>query len=248
MPGMIEALHRLQDIEKELAVIRREEDARRQRIEQSQRQVLQIERQIADLLNQKRQLQIAADAIELDMKAREATIAKHREALTQAKSTREYSAILTTINTEKADCSKIESSALEQMTKLDGLKNRIGELEAERQARVERFQRNETSLAEYQRQVFEERQRLEGLKREAATGLSATSLQTFERVAQHHDGEAMAEVTKMNPRRDEYCCGGCNMKISLEVVNALQTKDELQFCQVCGRVLFLPTAAAKAVR
>jgi predicted nucleic acid-binding Zn-ribbon protein len=42
----------------------------------------------------------------------------------------------------------------------------------------------------------------------------------------------------MHPKRDEYLCSGCNMKVTLEVINALQTRDELQTCKVCGRILY----------
>ena len=46
------------------------------------------------------------------------------------------------------------------------------------------------------------------------------------------------------PSCEDYCCGGCNMTITLEVVNLLQSRDDIQHCAVCGRILYLePTGA-----
>ncbi len=49
----------------------------------------------------------------------------------------------------------------------------------------------------------------------------------------------MAQVLKSHPKREEYICDGCNMSIPVEAVNSLMTKDELQQCQICGRILYL---------
>ena len=64
-------------------------------------------------------------------------------------------------------------------------------------------------------------------------------MQIFLRVDERHDGEAMAPVTRVNPRREEYACSGCNIRVSIEVVSALQGKGDIQYCKVCGRILYL---------
>ena len=52
----------------------------------------------------------------------------------------------------------------------------------------------------------------------------------------------MADVQKPHPKRDEFVCGGCHMTITAEAVNALMTRDELQTCNNCGRILYLQQA------
>jgi predicted nucleic acid-binding Zn-ribbon protein len=37
----------------------------------------------------------------------------------------------------------------------------------------------------------------------------------------------------------EYVCGGCYMSLTAEHANALRTRDELRFCDNCGRILYL---------
>jgi len=239
MSGIIEAFHRIQDIERELASIRRDEESKERRIEQHKRQLAQVDRKLRDLLEQTRDAQREIDGIDLDFRAREETIAKHREALSHARTTKEYAAILTTINTEKADANKIENAALQRMGQLDELKANVSDVEQEKQVLLERLVKSETALADYRTKTMDQRQRLQAMKEAASEAVPATSLQTFDRVARHHDGEAMAEVTRIHPRREEYCCSGCNMKVSLEVVNTLHLDRDLQFCQLCGRILYL---------
>ena len=54
----------------------------------------------------------------------------------------------------------------------------------------------------------------------------------------------MAAVSRLRPKRDDYTCEGCNMGVTLEIVNSLQTRDEIQLCGVCRRILYLETSAA----
>ena len=239
MPDLIEALHRLQDIERGLAVFRREEQAKQRRIEEHTRQIYQADRALRDAQRAVVDSQAEVDRISLEVSSRDDNIANHRLALSTAKTNKEYSAILTALNLEKADSSEMESQALEMMTKLDELRVKASEIEQDKESIQQRLEKANTALTDYLSRTAEERKRLEENKAVAADGLPDSALKTFNRVAEHHDGEAMAQVTQINPRRDEYCCGGCNMKFSLEVVNALHVAKDLQFCQVCGRILYL---------
>ena len=58
----------------------------------------------------------------------------------------------------------------------------------------------------------------------------------------------MVPVHKLHPKREEYMCGGCNLKVTLEIVNSLQTRDEIQVCKVCGRILFIETPQTQSAR
>ena len=56
---------------------------------------------------------VQSDRLELELKGRDAHIAKFRAALNLAKTNKEYAAILTELNTSKADNSKIETQELD---------------------------------------------------------------------------------------------------------------------------------------
>ena len=85
---------------------------------------------------------------------------------------------------------------------------------------------------------------LERQRSQAAAAVPGIALAIFERVAQHHEGEALATVVQSHPRRQEYICNGCNMNVTLEQYLALQTRDEIQQCNTCGRVLVLDRQSA----
>ncbi len=240
MPGIIEALHHLQAIERQLAAFRRNEQSKQRRIELYKRQAEQVERTLRQRQQHVRDAQQDVDRVILEVRTRDEHIAKHRQALSAARTNKEYSAILTTLNLEKADTANLETAVLERMGQLDELKAKFVEVEQEKQTIQERIAKAESALVNHLAETADERRRLEASKDAASDGIPPSSLQTFNRVAHHHDGEAMAEVTKIHPRREEYCCAGCNMKVSLEVVNTLHGGRDLQFCQVCGRILYLP--------
>ena len=52
------------------------------------------------------------------------------------------------------------------------------------------------------------------------------------------EASARLQAAFVNPKRDEFICGGCNMAVTLETVNSLRTRDEVVQCNICGRILF----------
>ena len=62
---------------------------------------------------------VQADRLELELKSNEETISKLRAALNSARTNKEYAAVLTQLNTNKADNSKIETQALELMKDIE---------------------------------------------------------------------------------------------------------------------------------
>jgi predicted nucleic acid-binding Zn-ribbon protein len=181
-------------------------------------------------------LQIAR--LELDLKGRDEQISKLRNQLNLARTNKEYSALLTELNTAKADDSKLETQVLELM------KNK---------------ETDEASCEEIKRQIEEQRGKVEEVRKEsevkavdlekdvaeiqtewdeAAKGIPAETLQIFERVAETYDGEAMAEV-EQTESNGTFSCGGCFMGLPAEVVNVLSGRDELIRCTSCTRILYL---------
>lgn len=179
------------------------------------------------------------DSQSLDAAAREESISKHRQALNKAKTNKEYAAILEAMNTEKADNTKVEDATLKLMEELAKVKAEGELIEAEKAKVVEQVRRADQAVKSYLEECNGELQRLRSERETLAAAMNVQTVETFNRVAARHDGEALATVAKPRPKRDEYICGGCNITVTLEVVNALQTKEDLQTCKVCGRILYL---------
>lgn len=246
MGVIIEALCRVQRIQRSLHVIRTKEDSILRQISFAQRQVddLRAKRQAHHADVQKLQMEI--DRIDLEVKSTEESVNKHRQALNAAKSNKEYAAILTALNTEKVDSSKRESRMLELMSQVDELREQDKNFESEEAKLLERVEHHNKLLQEYRDENREAIERIEKQCAEAASDLPPSALDTFTRIAERHEGEAMAEVARTNPRSQEYRCSGCNMSVPLEQVNRLSSTDELQICNCCGRILCLEKHTAGA--
>ncbi len=245
MGEILDELQRLQEVEFKLAAMRRTREAKARRVETQSRQVREAEEKLRESQLTGRERQAKLDALALDVAAREESINKHRRALSKARTNKEYAAILAAMNTEKADNTKIENDMLRLMEDIQTLNDKRAEIESERTRNLE-----DTRAAERLLQRFDEESRQECAELQASRDcysekIAPTALMTFNRVAGRHDGEAMAFVEKLHPKRDEYLCGGCNMNVALEVVNSLQTRDEIQLCGACGRILHLETSTAR---
>jgi predicted nucleic acid-binding Zn-ribbon protein len=248
MGAMLEALKRLQTVETQLAEFRRQREEKQRRVVSHQRNVARIEEQIRQHERSVREKQMRIDALQLEIASADDNINRHRQGLNKAKTNKEYAAILTAMNTEKADNTKLENEALQFMEELQQLKSKTGELEAEHSKIGADVGRAEEAISAFEAQSKSRLDELTAKRNEYAEGIPPTALELFTRVAEHHDGIAMVPVTKSHPKRDEFICSGCNMKVTLDMVASLQTKDEIQACRVCGRIMYMdsPFARSKA--
>lgn len=239
MGELLGELRRLQAVELALAGIRRNRGFKENRAARQRRQIQGVEQKLEANAISSRELQIRLDALALEVASREESTVKHRQALNKAKTNKEYAGILEAMNTEKADTAKIEAVMLDVMKEMETFKATEDVLIAERDKLSDQIAKSDAAIVAFDEQVHDDRERLEAERRVFAENLPPSAMAAFTRAAQRHDGEAMGAVVKPRPREDEYWCAGCNMKVTLEVVNSLQTRDEVQMCGSCGRILCL---------
>ncbi len=238
-PQSLAALHRLQAVESKLRGLKDQLRRKDRQVQQHRSRIKQMEDQLSARQDEIKHRKTQVAQLELDFKTKEVNIGKLRAQLNVAKNNKEYSAILTQLNTERADNSKLEEKILEELTAVDQLKSSLDELEKNLSG-----QRNELAGIEGEYQQFKQNLQaqidlLESEHETVAHEVSPNDLAVFQRVAEAHEGEAMAKILKPHPKEQEYICDGCNMTIPMEKVNALLTREEIQLCTVCGRILFI---------
>jgi predicted nucleic acid-binding Zn-ribbon protein len=235
-------LIKLQSVENRLRAVKA-------KLARCRRNVIIQENQIRSLQNaleaKQEEIQLTrvqADRLELELKTRDDSIAKLRTALNTAKTNKEYAAILTELNTNKADNSKIENQILELMKAIEADQTdclQIKQQIEEQKAKLEQIRKDsETMASKYEAEMV-------GIQSEweqASHSIPGEQLSTFKRVAETYDGEALATVEQQDARSDAYTCGGCFMGLTVETVNALMTKDEVIRCPSCSRILVLDTS------
>jgi len=184
--------------------------------------------------------QVQYNTMEIDLKTREEDIAKMRLALNSARTNKDYSAILTRINTDKVNKSKLEDQILALMTQIENEQALCKEIEQNIEDETQRYHQLLQDSEERKVVIQEKIDKLTSEKDIACKEVPAEPRSFFERLAERYDGEVLAEVEKMKgANRGEHLCGGCYMKIPLESVNALMTKDDVVVCPNCGRMLVL---------
>lgn len=239
MSATLDALQALQQVTLKLTALRSNIERKKRSVQSHDRRRAVYEAELAAKHGVIMQRQSTVDQLELEVKTYEAQTIQLREALNKTKTNKEYAALLTQINTGKADNSKLEDRILEGLTELEKLRGEEqvirSKIEDEKQALA-----NARKAAE----AFEQDSQVElgalGRERaETASAVPSTTLSVFERVAERHGGEALAQVVQPHPKRQEFMCDGCNMGVTLEQFVTLQAGSDIQLCNSCGRVLFL---------
>jgi predicted nucleic acid-binding Zn-ribbon protein len=182
---------------------------------------------------------LQADRLELELKTRDDQITKLRNALNLARTNKEYSVVLTELNTAKADDSKLETQVLEIMKNIEADQAACLEIEKqieEQKAKLDEVRRDSDGKASELEKEIDEIQREWDI---AAGKVPPSALNIFKRVADSYDGEALAEVEKADENSVSWSCGGCFMGIPAEIVNVLTGKDDLIRCTNCTRILYL---------
>ncbi len=241
MGSVLQALIRLQSVENLLR-------AAKAKLARCRRNVIIQENQIRMLQNafeaKKEEIQlttIQSDRLELELKSRDEEISKLRASLNSARTNKEYAAVLTQLNTTRADNSKIESQILELMKDVETDQAECAKIQQqidEQKLKLDQVRKESEQLAtKYEAEIDQ----IQCEWDEAAKQVPAEQLEIFRRVAETYDGEAVAVIEQHEGRTGAYTCGGCFMGVTAESVNMLMTKDEVIRCPNCTRILVLST-------
>jgi len=240
MAKMLEALLHLQTIERQLATVRGRLRARKNAVLAQQANIDHLSSSFKSLHERYISRRKDGDRMSLELKTREAQVAKLRTSLNSAKTNKEYAAVLTQINTLKADNAKMEEEALRVMQDADSIKTHVDEAAGKIEIEKARLDGIEQTSAEEIKRLTLMMEDLSAKRAEAAKQVPPHALAMFDRIAENYDGEGMAAIeTHGDKPPHEYICGGCFMSLTAEHVNALRTKDEIRTCDNCGRILYL---------
>ncbi len=242
MGPVLQALIKLQSVENRLR-------AAKAKLARCRRNVILQENQIRTLQNaleaKKEEIQlttIQSDRLELELKSRDEEITKLRASLNTARTNKEYAAVLTQLNTSRADNSKIESQILELMKDIEADQTECQKIQQqidEQKTKLEQTRKESEQLAtKYEAEIDQ----IQSEWNEAASNVPPEHLEIFKRVAETYDGEAVAIIEQQGGAAGSYTCGGCFMGVTAECVNMLMSKDEVIRCPICTRILVLSTS------
>ena len=240
MGPVLGSLVKLQSVENRLRAVKTRLSRCRRGVIFQENQLRVLQNELEAKLEEIRLTRIQADRLELELKSRDEHIAKFRAALNVAKSNKEYSAILTELNTSKADNSKLESQVLDLMKNIETDESACLETQQQIDQQVEKLNqvRKETEVkaGEYEKQIDEIQSEWDA----SSATIPQDVLEMFKRVADTYDGEALATAEEQGRLKNQsFICGGCFMGLTAETVNQLMTKDDIIRCSNCSRILVL---------
>ncbi|MGI9013021.1 MAG: zinc ribbon domain-containing protein [Phycisphaerales bacterium] len=207
-----------------------------------------LETDRAELASRIKHLRADVANAECEMATHDERIDKLRTSMNSSATQKEYTALLTEINTFKVARSELETIALEH---LETIEQRSEELAAVEQQLEERARLRDLARVDLEQCRTDVAERLAELQRErerAAAVIPPHDLDAFNELAERYDGEAMAFIDVVDRRNKEYACGACNLHVTLDAVSALQGAGAtISRCAACRRILFLKEEAPGAV-
>jgi len=239
MGPVLKGLIELQRVENRLRIAKTKLIRCRRNVIIQENKVRSLQNTIEAKKEEKQLTQVQADRLELELKSRDESIAKLRASLNAAKTNKEYAAILTQLNTTKADNSKVEAQVLEFMKDIETDEAEIASIAEQIQEQKQTLEKtrteSETLAVKYQQEI----EQIQGQWDDVASQIPAEQLEIFKRVAETYDGEALSAIDISEGNTGPYSCGGCFMGITTETVNLLMTKDDVIRCPNCTRILVL---------
>lgn len=191
-----------------------------------------------------RQLKLAVRRAESELAAAEQESRQLHERLFGGSVTnpKELSSLQARYESTSQRVSRLQDEALERMVELEETEKALQHLEgqlAEGRRRLEEARRRwdgtRAALEAELARLEQERARLvEGIQ-------NPTYLARYERLAAAKGGQALAVVEGER-------CSGCGVPLSTYVMTEARRKERMTFCEVCGRILYWPTAAGGPVR
>jgi predicted nucleic acid-binding Zn-ribbon protein len=239
MGPVLNGLIKLQSVENRLRI-------EKAKLTRCRRNVIIHENQIRSLQNaleaKKEEVllsKVQFDRLELELKARDESIAKLRASLNSAKTNKEYSAVLTQLNTTKADNSKIETQSLELLKSIETDENECNEIQAQIDEQKRHLEQRRTEAEALAAKCQVEIDKIQAEWDEVAQSIPDKPLEIFKRVTETYDGQAVALIEQQGGKKGAYSCDGCFMGLTAECVNLLMTKDDIIRCPNCTRILVL---------
>jgi predicted nucleic acid-binding Zn-ribbon protein len=207
-------------------------------LEDNPRQIGAVERDLAartaqfgELKNKTRLVEAERKKLDLEVKSKEAAIARYKAQQLATRKNEEFSALIHEIEHAQAEISKLEDSELELMDSYEkGLADvAAGEKELAiiegkaKQKKADLQKRGEVVAADLK--ATKEKQA------EAEKAVPEDVLSRYRRLLKSKGDVAVVPVNAGS-------CGGCHMKLTTQTVVSARKEESLASCENCGRIVY----------
>jgi uncharacterized protein len=225
------ALRELHRIHQRLADLRDRLERGPKQVRAREANVVQLEAKLTEAKDRAKQMQMALDRKNLDLKAGEQKVVDLRVKLNGASSNREYQAFLEQIAAAEMASSVLSDEILEGMEKVDQLHLATKEADKNLTSGKQEMQKAKEAVESSAATIRSEVAALEAELVQAESALPPDLKSDYERVVRSKGADSLAAA-------DDGVCVGCGQQITLNMQNELRL-SKLVFCKSCGRLLYL---------
>lgn len=237
--SLMDNLKKLHTVDAQVRGLRSRVDSAGRYLRAQERQCSEIEERIVELESRQKQMRAKLGNIETEAKGIDDQLEKFRGDMNTASTTKQYNAVLVELNTAKATRSELDDQMLSEMEAIDKLGEEIKSVEAELEERRKVRTHAAAQLEERKADVGDRLAELEAEREQAAADVPQDVRETFDQIAEEHDGETLAPLEEISKRHREYACGACNIQVTFDQVSILTgNPTSLVLCNACGRILY----------
>ena len=201
------------------------------RIAVAKKKVVAAEEACANQKETIKQLRLNADKSQMNLKTREAEVAKLNMKLNEASSNKEYEIIQNKIASEKEEDARLEDEILGLLDEVDGASSELERLQQELADQETKTKDIEADVQKREPGLKADVERLEGEIKEAESVISGgDSVTTYRRL------RAAQGASALSPVEDSYCVE-CNSQVTPQDAVRLNL-GEFVLCRACGRILY----------
>lgn len=230
MNSTAHGLRDLHDLHLKLQTVQEELERGPRQIKARQAHATKKTAEIDALKDQVKQLRVAGDQKNLQLKTNESKIEQLKIKLNAAASNREFDIIRSQIDADTMANSVLEDEILESMEKIDDAQQKVKAAETELAAVTAETRRIATEIESQAPALRSQAEELQTALKSAETCLPETVLAQYRRLVQAHGAGALASIANKS-------CTACNSILSPNMLVELNTGKVL-FCRSCGRLMY----------
>ena len=178
-----------------------------------------------------KQIESERKRLELEVEGKKTQIEKYSVQQFQTKKNEEYRALGTEIETCKAHIAKLEDQMLELMEQADGVSAAIKDASRVTAAELKDVETAKASLADKEVRLKKELETLKADYSQLEGAVDESVRDKYIRLRKQRGGTTVVGI-------DRGICGGCHMKLPMQIVLSCQGQQEIVTCPNCSRILY----------
>ncbi len=231
MNPTIEALLVLQARDVRVAELTDAQEEVPQQIAAVERDLAARSAKFAELKNKTRLIETERKKIDLEVKTKEAAIARYKAQQLATRKNEEFAALIHEIEHAQAEISTLEDSELALMEAYDQGLAEVAAGEKELKAAEAKAAQKKADLQKRGEAVAAELKTTLAQQEAAEQAVPEEVRGRYRRILKSKGDVAVVPV-------DHGSCGGCHMKLTTQTANSARREDMLTACENCGRLLY----------